>query len=115
MDPADKSRIWKHSICCARLRICWNNDRIVAVDSLTRDRLKVGQKATAFVLADAPSFANNLLNRGTSSRRLHEKESMAVPGGQCLCTATVKTDFTFTRPYCNALYNAPGPGGAASD
>lgn len=100
MDPADKSRIWKHSIRCARLRICWNNDRIATLVSLARARLKVEEKAAALLLADASSFANNLLNCGTSSRRLHENQSAAVPGGQRLRTATVKTDFTFRRPYC---------------
>lgn len=75
-----------------------------------------GKSPKRFPLADASSFANNLLNCGTSSRRLHENKSAAVPGGQRLCTATVKTDFTFMRPYCHALYNAAGiPSGAASD
>lgn len=100
MDPADKSRIWKHSIRCARLRICWNNDRIATLVSLARARLKVEEKAAPLLLADASSFTNNLLNCGTSSRRLHENQSAAVPGGQRLRTATVKTDFTFRRPYC---------------
>lgn len=89
MDPADKSRIWKHSIRCARLRICWNNDRTATLVPLARARLKVEEKAAAFLLADASPFANNLLNCGTPSRWLHQDQSTALPGGRCLCTATV--------------------------
>lgn len=60
MDPADKSRIWKHSIRCARLRICWNNDRIATLVPLARARLKVeGKKAAAFPLSSfAKQFAS---------------------------------------------------------
>lgn len=63
MGNADKSRIWNHSICCARLCTSWNNDHIETLVSLTCARLKVREKkATAFLLADLLSFANNLLN-----------------------------------------------------
>lgn len=107
-DPADKSRIWKDSICCARLSTCWNNDHIVTLVSLVPASKSRKKPQRSCPLTRHPSQ--------TICLSVAPPQGGCARTGQCLCTAAVKTDFTLTRPYCHALYNAAGiPSGAAAD